>query len=73
MSIIEDRHPSVHLDILTVRGIGLAASIHLYSTLELLLPAELNGPKFLENLFVDGLVIREKTVTVPDGPGLGVS
>src|SRR5436189_4942340 len=31
---------------LTEAGIGLAASIHLYSTLTLLLPPELNGPKF---------------------------
>jgi len=57
---------------LTEAGIGLAASIHLYSTQELVLPPELNGPKFLDNLFVDGLVIRDNTVTVPDGPGLGV-
>jgi muconate cycloisomerase len=57
---------------LTEAGIGLAASIHLYSTQELVLPPELNGPKFLDNLFVEGLVIRDNTVTVPDGPGLGV-
>jgi muconate cycloisomerase len=57
---------------LTEAGIGLAASIHLYSTQELVLPPKLNGPKFLDNLFVDGLVIRDNTVTVPDGPGLGV-
>src|SRR5260370_25483548 len=56
---------------LTEAGIGLAASLHLYSTLELVLPPELNGPKFLEDLFVDGLVIHDNTVTVPDGPGLG--
>jgi muconate cycloisomerase len=57
---------------LTEAGIGFAASIHLYSTLDLVLPPELNGPKFLADLFVDGLIIRENTVTVPDGPGLGV-
>src|SRR5579864_6401086 len=42
---------------LTEAGIGLAASIHLYSTLSLILPPELNGPKFLADLFVDGLRI----------------
>ena len=58
---------------LTEAGIGLAASVHLYSTLELVLPPELNGPKFLGELFVDGLEIRQNRVTVPDGPGLGVT
>lgn len=57
---------------LTEAGIGLAASLHLYSTLELVLPPELNGPKFLDTLFVDGLIIHDNTVTVPDAPGLGV-
>ena len=37
-----------------------------------MLPPELNGPKFLETLFVDGLTIHDNTVTVPDEPGLGV-
>jgi muconate cycloisomerase len=58
---------------LTEAGIGLAASIHLYSTLSLLLPPELNGPKFLADLFVDGLAIQQNTVTVPDGRGLGIT
>jgi muconate cycloisomerase len=57
---------------LTEAGIGLTASIHLYSTLDLLLPPELNGPKFLGDLLVDGLSIHDNTVTVPDGPGLGI-
>jgi muconate cycloisomerase len=52
--------------------VGLSAAIHLYSTLELQLPAELNGPEFLTDLMVDGLKIEGCTVTVPDGPGLGV-
>lgn len=57
---------------LTEAGIGLAASIHLFSTLELVLPPELNGPKFLADLFVNGLEIKNNIVTVPDGPGLGI-
>jgi muconate cycloisomerase len=57
---------------LTEAGIGLAASVHLYSTLELLLPPELNGPKFLADLFVTGLDLKENRVRVPDGPGLGL-
>jgi muconate cycloisomerase len=57
---------------LTDSGVGLAAAIHLYSTLDLLLPPELNGPEFLSDLMVDGLQIDGCTVTVPDGPGLGI-
>jgi len=57
---------------LTDSGVGLAAAIHLYSTLELQLPPELNGPEFLVDLMVDGLEIQDATVTVPDAPGLGV-
>ena len=57
---------------LTETGLGLTAAIHLYSTLELQLPPELNGPEFLTDLMVDGLEIQGATVTVPDGPGLGI-
>jgi muconate cycloisomerase len=57
---------------LTETGVGLTASIHLFSTLELQLPAELNGPAFLADLMVDGLEIQGAMVTVPDGPGLGI-
>ena len=57
---------------LTEGGIGLAASIHLYSTLSLLLPPELNGPKFLADLFVEGLRVEGNKVTVPEAPGLGI-
>lgn len=57
---------------LTETGVGLAAALHLYSTLELLLPPELNGPEFLTDLMVDDLKIDGCTVTVPDGPGLGI-
>jgi len=53
-------------------GVGLAAAIHLYSTLELQLPPELNGPEFLVDLMVDGLEIQGATVMVPDAPGLGL-
>src|SRR5581483_1424038 len=57
---------------LTEAGIGLAVSIHLYSTMSLLLPPELNGPKFLADLMVEGLTVRDNQVTVPDTPGLGI-
>ncbi len=57
---------------LTETGVGLTAAIHLFSTLELQLPPELNGPEFLTDLMVDGLEIQGATVTVPDGPGLGI-
>lgn len=57
---------------LTETGVGLTAAIHLFSTLELQLPPELNGPEFLTDLMVDGLEIQGATVTVPDAPGLGI-
>jgi len=57
---------------LTETGVGLTAAIHLFSTLELQLPPELNGPEFLTDLMVEGLEIQGATVTVPDGPGLGI-
>jgi muconate cycloisomerase len=57
---------------LTESGIGLAASIHFFSSIDTLLPPELNGPEFLADLLVDGLEIDGARVRVPDGPGLGV-
>ena len=57
---------------LTDAGISLIASIHLYSTLDLLLPPELNGPQFLGDLFADGIEMDGVSVRVPDGPGLGI-
>jgi len=57
---------------LTDAGISLIASIHLYSTLDLLLPPELNGPQFLGDLFADGIEMDGVSVKVPDGPGLGI-
>ena len=57
---------------LTEAGIGFIASVHLFATLDLVLPAELNAPAFLETLAVSGIEIHDHVVTVPDGPGLGV-
>ena len=58
---------------LTEAGIGFIASVHLFSTLDLVLPAELNAPAFLETMAVSGIQIHDHIVTVPDGPGLGVT
>ncbi|MCC2667743.1 MAG: muconate cycloisomerase [Armatimonadetes bacterium] len=58
---------------LTESGIGFVASIHYFSTLQTLLPPELNGVQFLESMWVEGLRIDGSTVTVPDGPGLGIT
>ena len=58
---------------LTEAGIGFIASVHLFSTVDLVLPAELNAPAFLETLVVSGLQIQDHVVTVPEGPGLGVT
>lgn len=57
---------------LTEAGIGFIASVHLFATVDLVLPAELNAPAFLETLAVSGVEIHDHVVTVPDGPGLGV-
>ena len=58
---------------LTEAGIGFIASVHLFSTLDLVLPAELNAPAFLETMAVSGIEVHDHVVTVPDGPGLGVT
>jgi len=57
---------------LTDCGVGFAAALHLFSQLELALPAELNGPELLADLYVHGLTITKAVATVPTGPGLGV-
>jgi muconate cycloisomerase len=57
---------------LTESGVGFTASIHYFGAVPTLLPPELNGVQFLESMWVEGLEIDGATVTVPDGPGLGV-
>ena len=57
---------------LTESGIGFAAAIHLFATIETLLPPELNGVQFLESMWVEGLTIEGACVRVPEAPGLGV-
>lgn len=57
---------------LTDTGIGFAAALHLFSGYDLALPAELNGPELLAELYVDGLEFADGHATVPTGPGLGV-
>ncbi|UED87337.1 mandelate racemase/muconate lactonizing enzyme family protein [Streptomyces profundus] len=57
---------------LTDCGIGFAAAVHLFSQLELALPAELNGPELLSDLYVDNLSIEAAVAAVPTAPGLGV-
>jgi muconate cycloisomerase len=58
---------------LTESGIGFTAGIHLFGVLDTLLPPELNGVQFLESLGVDGLRIEGAEVTLPQGPGLGIT
>ena len=58
---------------LTEAGVGFVASIHLFATMDLVLPAELNAPVFLETMAINGVEIHDHVVTVPDGPGLGVT
>ncbi len=58
---------------LTEAGVGFIASVHLFSTMDLVLPAELNAPVFLTTLAVSGIEVHDHVVTVPDGPGLGIT
>ncbi len=58
---------------LTEAGVGFMASVHLFSTLDLVLPAELNAPAFLNDMVISGVEINDHIVTVPDGPGLGIT
>jgi muconate cycloisomerase len=58
---------------LTDCGVAFAAAVHLFSTMRLALPAELNGPELLAELLVDGLEFTGGAVRVPTGPGLGVT
>ncbi len=57
---------------LTDAGVSFMAAIHLYSTLDTLLPCELNGPQFLADMMVEGIEMEGVTVKVPDTPGLGI-
>ncbi|MBU7004902.1 MAG: muconate cycloisomerase [Theionarchaea archaeon] len=57
---------------MTESGVGFAASAHLFSTMPILLPVDINGPQFLSDLLVSGLEIHEPFVRIPDKPGLGV-
>lgn len=57
---------------LTDCGIGFAAALHLFSGVDLALPAELNGPELLAELYVDGLEFTDGCAVVPDRPGLGI-
>ena len=57
---------------LTEAGVGFIASVHLFSTMDLVLPPELNAPAFLQTLVTNGIEIDNHVVTVPDGPGLGI-
>ena len=57
---------------LTEAGIGFAASLHLFSTLDFILPLELNAPVFLESMVAHGIEIRDAVAIIPDQPGLGI-
>ncbi|MEM2239503.1 MAG: mandelate racemase/muconate lactonizing enzyme family protein [Candidatus Bathyarchaeia archaeon] len=57
---------------MTESGVGFTASVHLFSTLPIVAPIDINGPQFLESLLVDGLEFEGAKVKVPDKPGLGV-
>jgi muconate cycloisomerase len=57
---------------LTESGVGFVASVHLFGTLPTLLPPELNGVQFLDDIWIQGLELDGARVRIPDRPGLGV-
>ncbi|MBI5834791.1 MAG: muconate cycloisomerase [Armatimonadetes bacterium] len=58
---------------LTESGIGMAAAVHVFSTLRLRLPPQLNGSQYLDEMLVSGLETTAKgAIRVPNGPGLGI-
>ncbi len=58
---------------LTEAGIGFMASIHLFSTLDLVFPPELNAPVFLDDMVAINVPIKRAVAEVTDSPGLGVT
>jgi len=58
---------------MTESGVGFIASIHLYSTLNIVVPVDTNGPQFLKDLLVKDLEIKGAEAKVPDKPGLGIT
>jgi muconate cycloisomerase len=53
--------------------IGFAASVHLFAAYGIDLPVDLNGPQFIaEDYLRQPLAFEGQTVTVPQGPGLGI-
>lgn len=57
---------------MTESGVGFAASIHLFSTIDIVSPVTLNGPQLLSDMLVKGLEIEEPKAKVPEKPGLGI-
>ena len=58
---------------LTDPDVSLAATLALYGAYGLKKPAALNGPQFLTaDLLREPLVVKDGTLAVPEGPGLGV-
>jgi muconate cycloisomerase len=59
---------------LTESRLGFAASVHLYAACGGDLFADLNGPQFLaDDPIAGGIEVRNGTVSVPSGPGIGVA
>jgi len=57
---------------LTESGLGLTASAHLFHSLQIDTPVDLNGPLFLsDDPLETGPELRGGIVTLPDAPGIG--
>ncbi|HKJ67162.1 MAG TPA: enolase C-terminal domain-like protein [bacterium] len=59
---------------LTDPDISLAATLQLYAAFQYQLPAALNGPQFIrESILRDPLIPEQGRLSVPEGPGLGIT
>ncbi len=57
---------------MTESGVGLLASTHVFSTMNIVAPVDTNGPQFLKDLLISGLEMNGAMIKVPDKPGLGI-
>jgi len=73
MEILRDAGMMVLGSGLTDPDTSLAASLALYGAYQVTQPCALNGPQFLTGTFLkQPLEVKDGSVAVPDGPGLGV-
>jgi muconate cycloisomerase len=58
---------------LTDPDLSLAAALHVFAHAGVIHPCALNGPQFLAHRHADGINITADIVSIPTGPGLGLT